>query len=113
MSRQRPVAPAALFGALVAALLASACATSKDPTLGHRALEATVVDRRYDPPGTGGASYRGSGNYYLVFEAREGDSTSSRYTFQVTQAQYQRFSEGANVQIILYDNNLKDIRRLP
>jgi hypothetical protein len=112
MSRQRLLAPAALLGALFAALLASACATSKDPTIGHRALEATVVDRRYDPPGTGGASYRGSGNYYLVFEAREGDATA-RYTYQVTQAQYQRFPEGANVQIILYDNNLKDIRRLP
>lgn len=110
MSRQSALAPAA--AALFATALASACATSKDPTLGHRALEATVVERRYDPPGTGGASYRGSGNYYLVFEAREGDATS-RYTYQVTQAQYQRFPEGANVQIILYDNNLKDIRRLP
>lgn len=98
--------------ALFAATLASACATSKDPMLGHRALEATVVERRYDPPGTGGASYRGSGNYYLVFEAREGDATA-RYTFQVTQAQYQRFQEGANVQIILVDSNLRDIRRLP
>ncbi len=98
--------------ALFAAALASACATSKDPVLGHRALEATVVERRYDPPGTNGASYRGSGNYYLVFEAREGDATA-RYTYQVTQTQHQRFQEGANVQIILVDSNLRDIRRLP
>jgi hypothetical protein len=97
--------------AIFAAALASACATSKDPMLGHKALEATVVERRYDPPGTSGASYRGSGNYYLVFEAREGDATA-RYTFQVTQTQYQRFQEGANVRIIVVDGNLRDIRRI-
>ena len=97
--------------ALFAATLASACASSKDPMLGHKALDATVVERRYDPPGTGGASYRGSGNYYLVFEAREGDATA-RYTFQVTQSQYQRFQEGANVRIIMVDSNLRDIRKI-
>ena len=102
---------AAGAAAAFAATLASGCATSKDTMLGHRALEATVVDRRYDPPGTGGASYRGTGNYYLVFEAREGDATA-RYTYQVTQSQYQRFQEGANVRIILVDNNLRDIRRI-
>ena len=42
--------------ALFAATLASACASSKDPMLGHKALDATVVERRYDPPGTGGAT---------------------------------------------------------
>lgn len=110
MSRRTTLGAGA--AALFAALLAPACATSKDPMLGHRALEATVVERRYDPPGTGGASYRGSGNYYLVFEAREGDATA-RYTYQVTQSQYLRFPEGVNVQIILVDSNLRDIRRLP
>lgn len=104
---KRALAATAVFSALVA----SACASSKDPMLGHKALDATVVERRYDPPGTGGASYRGSGNYYLVFEAREGDATA-RYTFQVTQSQYQRFQEGANVRIILVDSNLRDIRKI-
>jgi hypothetical protein len=103
---------AGVLAAVLAAIVAASCATSKDPMLGHKALEATVVERRYDPPGTGGASYRGSGNYYLVFEAREGDATA-RYTFQVTHSQYLRFPEGANVQIILVDSNLRDIRRLP
>ena len=105
--------PALVAGAaaIFASVLASACASSKDPMLGHKALEATVVERRYDPPGTNGASYRGSGNYYLVFEAREGEATA-RYTFQVTQSQYQRFQEGANVQIILVDSNLRDIRKI-
>ena len=102
---------AAVAAAIVASVLASACASSKDPLLGHKALEATVVERRYDPPGTNGASYRGSGNYYLVFEAREGDATA-RYTYQVSQSQYQRFQEGANVQIILVDSNLRDIRKI-
>lgn len=109
MNRRRALAVAV---AVFLALTASSCATSKDPMLGHKSLEATVVERRYDPPGTGGASYRGSGNYYLVFEAREGDATA-RYTFQVTQSQYLRFPEGTNVQIILVDTNLRDIRRLP
>lgn len=108
MSRPRALVVAA---AVFPALIASACASSKDPMLGHKALEATVVERRYDPPGTNGASYRGSGNYYLVFEAREGDATA-RYTFQVTQTQHQRFQEGANVRIIVVDGNLRDIRRL-
>lgn len=100
-----------IVAAVFSALIASACASSKDPMLGHKSLEATVVERRYDPPGSSGASYRGSGNYYLVFEAREGDATA-RYTFQVTQSQYQRFQEGANVQIILVDSNLRDIRKI-
>ena len=97
--------------AVLAATLDSGCTTSKDPMLGHRAIEATVVERRYDPPGTGGASYRGSGNYVLVFEGREGEATS-RYTFQVTQSQYQRFQEGANVRIVVVVGNLRDIRRV-
>jgi len=97
--------------ALLAAASA-ACAGSKDPYLGVRSLDATVIERRYDPPGSGGASYRGSGNYYLIFEAQEGQATA-RYTYQVTQQQYIRFQEGTRVQIILVDNNLKEIRRLP
>ena len=107
--RSRTALAAAIFASVLAS--ASACASSKDPLLGHKALDATVVERRYDPPGTNGASYRGSGNYYLVFEAREGDATA-RYTYQVSQSQYQRFQEGANVQIILVDSNLRDIRKI-
>lgn len=109
MRASRAVAAALL---VAAAAMSAACASSrKDPTLGVRSLEATVVERRYDPPGTGGASYRGSGNYYLVFEAREGDATS-RYTYQVTRTHYIRFQEGAQVQLILVDNNLREIRPL-
>jgi hypothetical protein len=102
---------AALAALAVAAAFLAGCATSKDPSLGIKSLEATVVERRYDPPGTGGASYAGSGNYYLVFEGREGDATA-RYTYRVNQQQYIRFIEGSHVQLIIVDNNLKEIRPL-
>jgi hypothetical protein len=97
--------------ALGAALLAGCASGSKDPFLGTKSLEATVVERQYDPPGSGGASFAGTGNYYLVFEGREGEATA-HYRFRVTQQQYMRFQEGTRVQIVIVDNNLKDIRLL-
>jgi len=101
-----------LAGVAVSIALVAACASSKrDPNLGYKSLEATVVDRQYDPPGTGGASYAGSGNYYLLFEAREGDTTS-HYRFQVNQLQYNRYTEGTHVQLFLENNNLRDIRKI-
>jgi hypothetical protein len=108
--RKRRAIAAALA---VAAALAAGCATSrKDPSLGVRSLDAIVVERQYDPPGSGGASYAGSGNYYLLFEAKEGEATA-HYRFRVSRQQYVRFTEGSHVQIVLVDNNLKEIRRLP
>ena len=102
-----------LAGVTVSIALVAACASSKRyPNLGYKSLEATVVDRQYDPPGTGGAGYAGSGIYYLLFEAREGDATS-HYRFQVNQQQYTRFTEGTHVQLFLENNNLRDIRRIP
>ena len=99
---------AALF--VLAAALASGCASgSKDPFVGSKAIEATVVERQYDPPGSGGASFAGSGNYYLVFEGREGEATS-HYRFPVSRQQYNRFPEGSHVQLIIVDNNLRQIR---
>lgn len=96
-----------------ATALALGCASgSKDPFVGTKSLEATVVERQYDPPGSGGASYAGSGNYYLLFETREGDATA-HYRFRVTQQQYIRFTEGTHVQLFIIDNNLRDIRRIP
>jgi hypothetical protein len=97
--------------ALGAGLLAGCASSSKDPFVGTKSLEATVVERQYDPPGSGGASFAGTGNYYLVFEGREGEATA-HYRFRVTQQQYMRFQEGAHVQIVIVDNNLKDIRLL-
>jgi hypothetical protein len=100
-------------GVAVALAMIAACASSKrDPNLGSKSLEATIVERQYDPPGSGGASYAGSGNYYLLFETREGDATA-HYRFRVTQQQYIRFTEGTHVQLFIEDNNLRDIRRIP
>lgn len=98
--------------ALALAGIAGCASSKRDPNLGYKSLEATVVERQYDPPGSGGASYAGSGNYYLVFEAKEGDATS-HYRFRVTQQQYIRFTEGTHVQLFLESNNLRDIRRIP
>ena len=95
-----------------ATVLVVGCASgSKDPFVGTKSLEATVVERQYDPPGSGGASFAGTGNYYLVFEGKEGDATT-HYRFRVTQQQYMRFQEGAHVQLFVVDNNLRDIRLL-
>lgn len=95
---------------LVAAAAGPGCASSsKDPFVGAKSLDATVVERQYNPPGSGGASYAGTGNYYLLFEAKEGDATS-HYRFPVTQQQYNRFPEGSHVHLIIVDNNLRQIR---
>jgi hypothetical protein len=108
MTLRRPVAAAL---SLAAVLMAGCASSSKDPFLGAKSLDATVVERQYDPPGSGGASYAGTGNYYLVFEGREGDATA-RYRFPVTRQQYIRFQEGAHVQLVIIDGNLRDIRPL-
>ncbi len=97
--------------AILAGALLSACASRSDPSAGFKSLEAVVVGREHDAPGSAGASWRGSGNYYLVFEAREGEATST-YRFLVTEQQYHRFPEGSRVQIVIADNNLRDIRPL-
>ena len=103
----------AVAGIALALAVIAGCASSKrDPNVGYKSLEATVVERQYDPPGSGGASYAGSGNYYLLFEAKEGDATA-HYRFRVTQQQYIRFTEGTPVQLFIVDNNLRDIRRIP
>ena len=100
-------------GVSVALAVIFGCASSKrDPNAGYKSLEATVVERQYDPPGSGGASYAGSGIYYLLFEAREGDATA-HYRFPVTRQQYLRFTEGMHVQLLIENNNLRDIRRIP
>lgn len=99
----------ALF--VASAGVASCASASKDPFVGGKSVDATVVERQYDPPGTGGASFAGTGNYYLVFEGKEGDATA-HYRFGVTRQQYIRFEEGAHVQLVIVNGNLKDIRPL-
>jgi len=95
---------------LVVSFLASACASGgKGPTAhdsGSKTLHATVTERQYD---AGTAGYRTSGTYYLSFEAEDGDKTV-HYRFPVTQQQYQRYSEGSRVTLIILDEQLRDIR---
>jgi hypothetical protein len=97
---------------VAAALLVPACASSKNPSRGFKSLEATVVEREREAPGTGSASFAGNGNYYLIFEARDGEATV-RYRFQVTLAQYSRYVEGSRVQLLVADDRLREIRPLP
>jgi hypothetical protein len=113
MTPRRTIAIAAVLAVVVVAAIGAGCASSSnDPFAGSKYLDATVVERQYDPPGTGGASYAGTGNYYLLFEAREGDATT-HYQFPVNHQQYLRFQEGAHVQLVIVDNNLREIRPLP
>ncbi len=101
----------AIFAAvLLLGLFVSSCTAHKtDPGLGMRVLDCVVVEREHEGPGSSGSSYRGSGNYYLVFETREGQATA-RYHLPVTQQQWYRFPEGSKVRITLRNNILVDIR---
>lgn len=110
----RPPARAAVLAALLAAAgIQAACASSGsgsgDTSGGYKVFEAIVNGHQYEPPGTGGASYAGKGNHYLIFEVREGDKTSN-YTLMVTETQYRRYQDGDRVRITLVDNQLRDIR---
>ena len=92
---------------LIPALLLLACA-SKGGT-GVKILEGVVVEREHDAPGTGGAGFQGTGNYYLVFEVQDGAATA-RYRYQVSYQQWFRFPEGSHVRITINNNFLQDIR---
>lgn len=82
---------------------------SKGSGTGTKVLEGVVVERGRDAPGTGGASYQGTGNYYMVFEVRDGEAMA-RYRYQVTYQQWFRFPEGSHVRITLNNNFLQDVR---
>jgi hypothetical protein len=105
---------------LVSGLLAGACASSstgagsaapatkKDSGIGTRTLECVIEEKGTENP-SNASGYRTGGNYYMVFEAREGQATS-RYRLEVTRQQWQRFQEGQRVKITLNNNILVDIR---
>jgi len=99
---------------ILSSLLSGACASGKkDPGLGVRTLDCTVVEREQAAPGGSGTSrsYAGTGDYYMVFETREGEATS-RYRLQVNRTQWFRFPEGSRVRITLNNNILTDIRSI-
>jgi len=103
----------------VLALALSACASAKpNPASGSQAgkgfrvLEAVVIDRTYAPPGSPGTAIGGSGAYYLELEAQDGGATA-HYRFEVTRVQYTRYVEGAHVQLVMADDQLREIRARP
>ena len=68
-----------------------------------------MTARIYDPPGAPGTTMGGSGNWFLEFEAQDGAATA-HYRFPVTRSQYNRYQEGERVQLVLADDDLRDIR---
>ena len=100
---------------LIASCALVACSSSsKQPTQsaakrGFRTIEAVVTARIYDPPGSAGTTMGGSGNWFLEFEAQDGAATA-HYRFPVTRSQYNHFQEGQRVQLVLADDDLRDIR---
>lgn len=76
---------------------------------GFRVIEATVVERVYEPPGSAGTSLAGSGAWSLGFEAKDGEATV-HYRFPVTRDQYNRYQEGDRVQLVMADDRLREIR---
>lgn len=107
--RQKGIAAALL---LLALSLTACSSTKNSSSRGLRVLDAVVLEREYEAPSTGGASYGASGSWYLVFEARDGEATA-RYRFSVTRQQYYRYPEGTHVQIVLADYLLREIRPVP
>ena len=87
----------------------SASGTRSHAGKGFRTLEAVVVGRQYDPPGSPGTTMGGSGSYHLEFEAKDGEATA-HYRFPVTRDQYNRYHEGDRVKLVLADEDLRDIR---
>lgn len=98
---------------LIASLLVAACASKgakSDPTVGTRVLDCVIAQKEQDSAGSSGASsYRGTGNYYFVFETKEGDATA-HYRIEVTRVQFQRYQEGDHVRITMNNSMLVDIR---
>ncbi len=98
---------------LVSALLALSCSskTASSRGTGNKVLEGVVVERDHDAPGAGGAGFQGTGNYYLVIEAKDGDATA-HYRYQVSYRQWFRFPEGSHVRITIRNNFLQDIQSI-
>jgi hypothetical protein len=110
-SLHRVAAAVFLAGAVACASSKGGAATGKRPDEhGSKLLTAVVTEREYSSPGSRtGGSYAGSGAWYLGFEAEEGDRTV-HYRFPVTRNQYFRYPEGTRVQLVLLDDQLREIR---
>lgn len=108
--------PAAI---LAGALIAVGCSsTPKNTNIGRRSaaesgfrvVDAVVVSRDFEAMQGGGRSAMGGmGTYYLDFEAVEGEA-HVHYRFSVSRQQYQRYNEGDHVQLVLSNNQLRELR---
>jgi hypothetical protein len=87
----------------------SSTSSSRKKDNGSKILRGVVVDREHEAPGQGGSSFQGTGNYYLIFEVRDGDATA-RYRYQVTYQQWFRYPEGSAVRITIRNNFLEEIQ---
>jgi hypothetical protein len=100
---------------LLPLLAAAGCASGKpsnNPSQagkGFRVIEATVVERIFEPPGSPGTSMAGSGSWSLGFEAKDGEATV-HYRFPVNREQYNRYHEGDRVELVMADDRLREIR---
>jgi hypothetical protein len=107
---------------LAGALLAAGCSSTPKNTnvgrpsaaeRGFRVLDAVVANREFEPVSGGGRSTAiGPGTYYLEFEASEGEA-HVHYRFPVTRQQYQRYAEGDHVQLVLANDQLRELRPAP
>ena len=109
MTRRAIAFAVVLTVALSAACASKTAAGKKSAGTGNKVLKGIVVERDREAPGQGGASFAGTGIYYLVFEVKDGEATA-RYRYQVTYQQWFRFPEGTPVQITLRNNFLQDLR---
>ena len=102
---------------LLPLLAAAGCASGKSSNnpsragSGFRVLEAVVVARNYDPPGSPGTTMGGGGAWSLDFEAKDGEATA-HYRFPVTRDQFNRYREGDRVQLVMAGDELRNIRSL-
>lgn len=93
------------IAALVSCVTLLACASAgarKTEGRGFRVLDAVVVERETQ------TGYGGAMNYYLGFEAKDGDATA-HMRYPVTREQYFRYTEGTHVRLYLADDRLREI----
>jgi len=109
VSRRHLAFAAALLTLLVCACASAGKSSSSPFEAGSKLLPAVVTERQYDPSGGSASGYRGSGVWYLSFEAQDGDKTV-HYRYQVTQQQYMRYPEGSRVILVVQDDDLREIR---
>ena len=107
----------ALLALLVPALLVVGACASASPKAsqtgkGFKVLEAVVTQRIYAPPGSPGTTMAGNGSWFLELEAQDGGATA-HFRFEVTRIQYTRYVEGTHVQLVMADNQLREIRARP